>query len=362
MLFYLAHWDWVLFKSRSDIALKLKTENFEITSIAPTEKYKNSIFKSFNNHYEWSINRKKIIDFSAVLHLKKILKNINQNDILHVFTLKSGIYYALASIFHHKKYKVIISITGLGYLFSNNIIIKAFRILIRPILMSLFNRKIDYLIFQNNQDLDKFVKYLNFKNKTKIIRGSGVNTHKLQIKNKSYDEDKIKILMCNRLLKDKGIAEYFDLAKKLSHSKNLTFYLAGEVDLGNPSSYMNDDISKLISNSNVNYLGNLDVEKKLKDFDILVHMSSHEGLPRIVLESMYVGLITISNHLPGLSEISDINDNLYLIENNDLKSYIKTINNLSYNEAEEKIKYSRNKILDKFSTEYIYNRFKEIYI
>ena len=125
---------------------------------------------------------------------------------------------------------------------------------------------------------------------------------------------------------------------------------------------MNDDIRKLISNSNVNYLGNLDVEKKLKDFDILVHMSSHEGLPRIVLESMYVGLITISNNLPGLSEISDKNDNLYLIENNDLKSYIKTINNLSYNEAEEKIKYSRNKIVDKFSTEYIYNRFKEIYI
>ena len=65
-------------------------------------------------------------------------------------------------------------------------------------------------------------------------------------------------------------------------------------------------------------MGNLDVEKKLKDFDILVHMSSHEGLPRIVLESMYVGLITISNNLPGLSEISDKNDNLYLIENNDL--------------------------------------------
>ena len=47
----------------------------------------------------------------------------------------------------------------------------------------------------------------------------------------------------------------------------------------------------------------------LKDYDISICMSYHEGLPRIVLESMYIGLHTISNRLPGLIPIFDNDDN-----------------------------------------------------
>ena len=361
MLFYLSHWDWVLFKSRSDIADNLRADGFNISSITPTEKYRNSIYKSFNNHYEWKVDRKKILDISGVFKLKNIIKNIEQNDILHIFTLKSGIYYVLASIFHQRKYKVIISITGLGYLFSRNKIIKIVRLLIRPVLIYLFNSNVDYLIFQNKQDSNLFIKYIKFKNKTATIRGSGINTTKFELKEKNYYEEEIKILMCNRLLKDKGIEEYFELSKKLSASKNLNFFLAGEIDPGNPASYKKEDIEQLISINNIRYLGNLNVEKKLKDFDVLIHMSWHEGLPRIVLESMYVGLTTISNNLPGLAEIIDKNDNLYLIENNYLDGYIEVINNLALGNFKEKINYSRKKIIDKFSTDYIYNEFKAVY-
>ena len=361
MLFYLSHWDWILFKSRSDIADNLRADGFNISSITPTKKYRDSIYKSFNDHYEWKVDRKKFLDFSGVFKLKNIIRNIDQNDILHIFTLKSGIYYVLASIFHIRKYKVIISITGLGYLFSRNKIIKIVRLLIRPVLIYLFNSNVDYLIFQNKQDSNLFIKYLKFKNKTAIIRGSGINTTKFELKEKNYPKEEIKVLMCNRLLKDKGIEEYFELSKKLSGSKNLNFFLAGEIDPGNPASYKKEDIEELISINNIRYLGNLDVEKKLKDFDVLIHMSSHEGLPRIVLESMYVGLTTISNNLPGLAEICEKNDNVYLIKNNYLDGYVKVINNLPLDNFEKKINYSRKKIINKFSTDYIYNEFKAIY-
>ena len=361
MLFYLSHWDWVLFKSRADIANNLRADGFKICSITPTNKYRKSIYESFNNHYEWKINRKKILDITAIIKLKNIIKNINQNDILHIFTLKSGIYFVLASIFHQRRYKVIVSITGLGYLFSNSKTIKIARFLMRPLLIYLFNKNVDYLIFQNKQDFNLFIKYINFKNKSSIIRGSGINTTKFELKEIDHHKDEVKVLMCNRLLKDKGIKEYFDLSRKFSNSKNLNFFLAGEIDPGNPASYKKEDIEKLISLNNVSYLGNLNVEKKLKDFDILIHMSSHEGLPRIVLESMYVGLATISNNLPGLNEIYDINDNLYLIENNNIDDYVKTINTISLDDHKEKIIYSRKKVINKFSTDYIHNEFKAIY-
>lgn len=361
MIFYLAHWDWILYKSRIDIVKRFEEDNIVINSITSTGKYKYPINESFNTHYEWNINRNKIIHFSAIINLRKILKNINEDDIIHIFTLKTGIYFVLATIFKRKKYKVIISITGLGYLFSDNSLIQGVKFLIRPIFIYLFNKKIDLIIFQNKQDFEKLVEYIKFQNKTKIIRGSGVNTNIFQKKNEIFNKDKIKILMCNRLLKDKGVPQFLELANKLNSSKNLSFYLAGEVDLGNPSSFKNDEINKLVSESNVVYLGNLDVETKLKDYDILIIMSSHEGLPRIALESMYVGLTTISNNLPGLNEICDPNDNLYLINNNEIKSYIRVINDIQEQNLEHKIKYSRKKIENEFSTDVIYKKFKEIY-
>lgn len=361
MIFYLAHWDWILYKSRIDIVNKFKENNIVINSISPTDNYREAINESFNTHYEWNIDRRKIIHFSAIINLRKILKKINEDDIIHIFTLKTGIYYVLATLFKHKKYKVIISITGLGYLFSDNSLIKGIKFLIKPILIYLFNKKIDLIIFQNKKDFEKLVKYLKFQNKTKIIRGSGINTNIFQKKNKTFNKNKIKILMCNRLLKDKGVPQFLELANKLNGSKNLTFYLAGEVDLGNPSSFKNDELNKLISESNVIFLGNLEVETKLKDYDILILMSSHEGLPRIALESMYVGLATISNNLPGLNEICDVNDNLYLINNNELESYIKVINDIQEQHLEQKIIYSRKKIENEFSTDVIYKKFKEIY-
>ena len=50
--------------------------------------------------------------------------------------------------------------------------------------------------------------------------------------------------MCCRLLKDKGIDEYFKLSSMIDDD-NFKFYLAGDIDLGNPSSYTKNEINLL---------------------------------------------------------------------------------------------------------------------
>jgi len=226
-----------------------------------------------------------------------------------------------------------------------------------------FEIKVDVLIFQNHKDEKILKNYLDYKKETFLIRGSGLNLPDFSIKkntNNSSDNE-LKIIMCCRLLRDKGIAEFFSLTQ-LFKNKKYKFYLAGNVDPGNPSSYTHEEIIKLTKEHNVEYLGWINTSTELKNFDISLCMSYHEGLPRIVLESLYIGLYTLSNNLPGLRNIFDEYENGKLIRENNLSEFYNEI--INYNDIPNlniKSNYSREKVANNFSTEEIVNQFLEVY-
>ena len=89
---------------------------------------------------------------------------------------------------------------------------------------------------------------------------------------------------------DKGILDYLNLVESFN-SDNLEFYLAGERDDGNPQNIKEQDIDKLLQSKNLNYLGKIDVEKELSNFDILVLMSRHEGFSRILARGIVRGTL-----------------------------------------------------------------------
>ena len=145
-------------------------------------------------------------------------------------------------------------------------------------------------------------------------------------------------------------------------NKKYKFYLGGNLDQGNHSLYAHVDIVNLTRKFNIDYLGWINTTKELKNFDISVCMSYHEGLPRIVLESLYIGLYTISNNLPGLRNIFDEHDNGILIRENNLLEFHNAITNfVEIENITNKIQYSRQKVTDNFSTETIVEEFIKVY-
>ena len=106
MIYFLAHWDWILERSRADIVTNIKDE-FQITSICPLEENNEKIQKTYSDSINWNISREKTLDLVGLINLTKILKNINSNDILHIFTLKSLFLYILATFFAQKQYDLI---------------------------------------------------------------------------------------------------------------------------------------------------------------------------------------------------------------------------------------------------------------
>lgn len=355
MIYYIAHWDWILLQSRSEIVRSLN-DKFKFIGITPLEKNRNNL-TDYSEILNWKIDRQRLIDLGGMIDLRKKIKKLKKTDTIHIFTLKTLIVFLIGTLSLKKQTYTIASITGLGYLFSKTKLAKILRVALRPVVKRSVNKKIDVLIFQNELNKDIFIDYSKFKNRVEIIEGSGLNTNKLKIK--SEFNKKTKVIFVGRLLREKGIFEYLKIAKSFSNSDDIEFYVAGDIDAGNKSSINNQELD--ILKQQVIYLGNIDVPNELFKYDLLINPSHHEGFSRVLLEGAYVGLYCIANDIPGTKNIIKNLDCGSIVENNNIERYIELIKNrqkIIDNLDNNKI---RSEIIQHFSVEAISNKFRIIY-
>ena len=324
MIVYLAHWDWILTQSRKDIVSNINNSKF--MAICPINENEIELESYYQEIIDWKIDRNKIFDFWGIKNLRKIIKNLNSEDIVHVFTLKSGLLFAFANLFRNNKTKNILTITGLGYLFSDSFKAKILKILLSFFITHLINKNFDFLMYQNIEDQKTFNNYSKYIGESYIIPTSGITVKELQIK-KEYRNSNLKIIMATRLINDKGIFEYLELANLMKDS-DFKFYLAGDVDKGNPDSLSKSQLDEIKNNKYINYLGHIDIKRDLHNYDINIVMSKYEGSSRILLESLYIGLICLSNNIPGTIELGSKFSNSFFIDDNNIREFKEKLNEI----------------------------------
>ena len=216
MITYLSHWDWILYKSRKDLVKYIQSE--EIYAMCPNGVHWEEIESIYKGVSSWEINRSKILDIKAIFSLRSHLKNVDSK--FHCFTLKTGILFCLANLFLKNKNKAVLSITGLGFLFSKSSKAKLLRYLLKPFISYLFNNAINVIIFQNTSDKDIFLNFSNFTNMTEVIPSSGIESVNFKIKDlTSSNPAKKKVILVSRLLYDKGIMDYLSIVNQVNHGK-----------------------------------------------------------------------------------------------------------------------------------------------
>ena len=244
----------------------------------------------------------------------------------------------------------------LGYFFSKNVSAKIFKKLLRPIFIALVNKTFQNIIYQNSSDETSFNKYSKFKNKSYLIESSGINTSDYILKNE-FNEN-IKIILAGRLLKDKGIDDYLTLSKNFN-KQNVNFFLAGDLDIGNPKSLSQNELDIIKEDSSLNYLGYIDLQKELHNYDLFFSLSDHEGFSRVLLEAMYVGLFVVAYDNNGTKYIDNF-ENSILLNSKTQNNLIDTINNFL---TEEKFISNKNRkqIEKSYSTKKVASQFENIY-
>ena len=264
-------------------------------------------------------------DLIFSIKLFQTISKIRPDSIL-AYTIKPVIFGLIAASLHSniKRYAMI---TGLGYVFIGNTFLKAF--LLQPLVRFLYQialQNCDHVFFQNLEDLKFFEQnvFKRYKPSCSRIMGSGVNLKKYP--EKKARPETFSFIMVARILRDKGVFEYLEAAKKLKKiHKDIEFNYIGGVD-SNPSSFAKEFVEKLEKDKTINYFGWVnDVPKYLGKATIFVLPSYREGLPRSTLEAMAMGKPVITTDVPGCRDTVINNENGILVPARNVESLFEAM-------------------------------------
>ena len=233
--------------------------------------------------------------------LRRLLRR-HRPDVLISYTIKPVILGAIAG--RSAGIPSIVSlITGLGFAFTGEggglkrrLARRAASWLYRAAL-----RRSDLVLFQNRDDQALFreLGLLGGEARTEIVDGSGVDVDHYAACPRPGNAA---FLMIARLLRDKGIREFAEAAKRLRREHpDVPVALVGYLD-PSPDSLTRAELDELIA-CGIRFHGRLDdVRPVLAECSVYVLPSYREGTPRSVLEAMAMGRAVVTTDAPGCRE------------------------------------------------------------
>ena len=253
-------------------------------------------------------------DLIAIFKLCKIVR-AEKPEYIFAYTVKPIIFsaFCLNLLSNSKLY---VMITGLGYAFSGKTLKQS---LVKKLLIGLYRyaiSKSEVVFFQNKDDPAFFqdLKILTVKNKIVQVNGSGVNTDHYYYSEKSIEKKTTFLLIC-RLIKSKGVMEYFKAAEIISSRYgNAVFNLVGPYH-DSPDKVDRWELEKHSAEDYINYLGPArDVRPFIESCSVYVLPSYYrEGTPRSILEAMAMGRPIITTDAPGCRDTVEDGVNGFLV-------------------------------------------------
>ena len=337
--------DWFFCSHFLDRALAAKANGYSIYVISRQNKHKHIIEGHGICSYSIPFNRKSInpiYEFYILLKIIYLYKRIKP-DIVHHVAAKPIIYGSIAAKICKIK-SVLNAPVGLGFVFSSDTLkAKFLRPILKLLLKSFLNSHLgikmkNKVVFENHDDLNYFIEMGAVKpNSACVIKGAGVKVNKVIYKNNNKRLIPT-ITLLARMIKDKGIREFVYAAKKINSKKiNGRFLLVGDTDPLNPSSLDKSILQKWNNEKIIVWEGWVsDVERILKETDILCLPSYREGLPKALIEGAAFGIPIVTTDTVGCREVvkDGVNGFLVPIKNSDqlAKKIYKLIKNKSLRE------------------------------
>lgn len=243
-----------------------------------------------------------LTDIKALVSLYSELRAIRPNAVL-AFGIKPAIYGPVAARLSGIPARFAL-ITGLGYAFTDSgqkglkrqLIGSAARILYKIGLQSA-----DRVFMQNPDDADDFVCLgIVPRNKVLTVNGTGVELDTWPAMPPVMES--ITFLLAARMLRDKGIFEFVEAARKVrSRRPDARFVLVGDVDK-NPESIGKAQLDAWVQSGIVEWPGHVDMRLWLTQTSVFVLPSYREGVPRSTQEAMAMARPVITTDAPGCRE------------------------------------------------------------
>jgi glycosyltransferase involved in cell wall biosynthesis len=176
------------------------------------------------------------------------------------------------------------------------------------------------VFFQNADDeaLFRRLGLLGDRHRVIQIAGSGIDLGAYQPV-PMPPSSRLVFLMAARLLRDKGVAEYLEAARRLRReAPEVRVRLLGPID-PNPSGIREGQLRRLLRDGAVEYGGvTKDVRPHIAAAHVGVLPSYREGTPRFLLEAMAMARPVLATNVPGCRETVEEGRNGYLVDVRDV--------------------------------------------
>lgn len=178
----------------------------------------------------------------------------------------------------------------------------------------------DITIFQNRDDKALFLaRNWVAGRKARLIASSGVDMTRFPVVQRvRRDQSAPTVVMLGRLLRQKGIGEFIEVARHVRRRwPNARFLWAGEEDPVHPDAV---SVRWIRRQQEIEYLGLLaDVRPLLAEADLLLFPSYREGTPRVILEAGATGMPAVGFDVPGVREAIRNGETGYLVPHPDVQ-------------------------------------------
>lgn len=240
-------------------------------------------------------------DMADMVRLAGTLRRLRP-DLVFSYFIKPVIYGTIAARLAgiRRRYALV---AGLGYVFTpDGSRDSAKRRMLRSVASTLYRVAFwlcDRVFLQNGDDLEVLCsRKLLPRDKAVLISGSGVDLDRFQPEQPVVSP--ATFVLVARLLREKGIIEYVEAARRIRESGNdARFFLLGDVD-SNPGGLKRGDVERWVAEGVIEWPGQVpDVRTWLARSSVFVLPSYREGKPRSTQEAMAMALPVVTTDAPG---------------------------------------------------------------
>jgi glycosyltransferase involved in cell wall biosynthesis len=223
-------------------------------------------------------------------------------DAVLSYTIKNNIFGARAA--KSAGVPFLPNVTGLGTAFLSGRILQT-------VTEQLYRRSfanLPIVFFQNSDDRDLFLdRRLVRADQARVLPGSGIDLDRFAPVPMPLAEEPPVFLMIARLLRDKGVVEFVEAARRVKAlCPQVRFQLLGALGSENRSAIDRLTIEAWVTEGVVEYLGTTaDVRPAITAASCVVLPSYREGAPRTLIEAAAMARPVIATDVPGCRAVVD---------------------------------------------------------
>ncbi|WP_321434312.1 glycosyltransferase family 4 protein [Trichococcus flocculiformis] len=351
----LVNHDVVIYNFRKELVERLLEDGYEVIISSPYGERIDDLVQMGCQYIEATISRhgtNMLEDLKLLAHYRKIIKEVKP-DVVLSYTIKPNIYGGMAC--RALNVPFIANITGLGTAVENKGIMQKITIFLYK---QAFD-KINYVFFQNAENMQFFIDNNIVKENYILVPGSGVNLYHFQPL--PYPKGTtIEFVFISRIMKEKGIDQYLEAAEYIGNKyPNTRFHICGFCE----QSY-EDKLKSLQDRGIIIYHGMIrDVRTIIGKTHCTIHPTYYpEGLSNVLLESSACARPIITTDRSGCREVVDNGINGFVVEQKNSQSLIKKIEKfleLNYESKAQMGLAGRKKMEKEFDRQIVVNSYLE---